>query len=131
MRTAFLLAMLSLGACASPAIEQAAQPATACLNYSGIGPCFTGRDITDRTNREDIANRTRLRGQSLADITDRANREDVGNRTRLRGQSLADITDRANREDVGNRTRLLGQALADVTNRNNRDNSAVWQQVCP
>jgi hypothetical protein len=125
MRGFVLLTLLSLGACASPGTEQA------CAYYDSIGPCFNGRDITNRTNREDLANRTPVVAMSLADVTNRTNREDPANRTRVPGQWLGDITDRANREDLSYRARLRGQSLADITDRANRDDTRNRPLVCP
>ncbi len=125
MRGYFLLALLSLGACASPGGEQA------CAYYDSIGPCFNGQDITKRANREDLTNRTPAVAMSLADITNRTNRDDLANRTPLSNQSLADITDRTNREDPANRARLRAQSLADITDRANHDDTRNRPLICP
>ena len=128
MKRVLLLSLLGLGACASPPVEQAAQT---CAFYDTIGPCFDGRDITRRINREDLANRTPGVRMSLADITSRTNREDLANRTPGVRMSLADVTKRANREDLANRTPPVRMSLADITNRTNREDPTNRPLVCP
>src|SRR5436305_820564 len=69
MKVGIVLVALSLGACASPGVEQASQSTAACA-YGAPRDCFDGRDRTDRTNRDSLANRTRYLGDSTLDITD-------------------------------------------------------------
>ena len=94
----FLLAVLSAAACSAPAVEQAS-----CA-YGTPRDCFDGRDHTDRVNRDDLANRTKVVAISADDITDRKNRDDLANRTKVVAVSDADITDRKNRDDLTDRT---------------------------
>ena len=131
MRVLFLLATLSVVGWASPGVAQVSQSAAACA-YGAPRDCFDGRDRTDRVNRDDLANRTRIVASSAADITDRANRDDLANRTRIVASSVADITDRANRDNTFDRTdRANRDNTFDRTNRANRDDTTDRTLACP
>ncbi len=75
MRVLVLLTVLSAAAFSAPAMGQ-----TSCA-YGTTRDCFDGRDITDRKNRDDLTNRSRLVAVSTADITDRKLRDDLRDRT--------------------------------------------------
>ena len=75
MRVLVLLAALPAAVFSVPAMAQ-----TSCA-YGTPRDCFDGRDITDRKNRDDLTNRTRIVAVSTVDVTDRKLRDDLRDRT--------------------------------------------------
>jgi outer membrane protein OmpA-like peptidoglycan-associated protein len=47
------------------------------VSYRRPGPCWDGTDVTDRRNRDTVANVTRNTPDSVADVTDRRLRDDT------------------------------------------------------
>ena len=125
MRVLVLLAALPAAVFSVPAMAQ-----TSCA-YGTPRDCFDGRDITDRKNRDDLANRTKLVAASTLDITDRKNRDDLTNRTKGVAPSVLDITDRKNRDDLTNRTRIVAVSTVDITDRKLRDDLRDRTLACP
>ena len=125
MSIATLLLALSAAACSSPAIDEAP-----CA-FDVRGECFDSRDHSERTNRDDLTERTKHLSPSVLDVTDRANRDDLANRTRGRPDAALDVTDRAGRDDVANRTGLPAVSDLDVSHRRNRDDTTDRTPVCP
>jgi hypothetical protein len=130
MRVFVLLAALSAAACSTPAMAQAPQSGLNCA-YGSPRDCFDGRDRTDRKNRDDLGNNTKLVAISILDITDRKNRDDLTNRTKGVAPAVLDITDRNNRDDLVNRTKVVAVSTADITDRKNRDDLADRTLACP
>jgi hypothetical protein len=125
MRVLVLLVALSAAACSTPAMAQAS-----CA-YGSPRDCFDGRDRTDRKNRDDLGNNTKLVAISILDITDRKNRDDLTNRTKGVAPAVLDITDRKNRDDLANRTKVVAVSTADITDRKNRDDLSDRTLACP
>jgi hypothetical protein len=121
----FLLAALSVTACASPGIEQAS-----CA-YGMPADCYDGRDRPGRVSRDDLTNHTPLVASSTLDITDRTSRDDLANRTKAIAVSTADITDRGSRDDLANRTRAVALSSDDITDHKNRDDLTDRMAACP
>ena len=125
MSIATLLLALSAAACSSPAIDEAP-----CA-FGVRGECIDSSDHSERTNRDDLAERTKPVSPSVLDVTDRANRDDLANRTKGRPDAALDVTDRAGRDDVANRTGLPAVSDLDVSHRRNRDDTTDRTPVCP
>jgi outer membrane protein OmpA-like peptidoglycan-associated protein len=88
LKFAVAAGLLILAGCADGPSMAGRQVAAACATYDARttgyrspGYCHDSTDITDRSRRDDLTNRTALLRPELTDITDRSKRDDLTDRT--------------------------------------------------